>query len=59
MRDLRNIDANGRGKSKEFGFVTFTNHENAIHALRTLNNNPDIFTPAKVHIPHPSHNHAI
>lgn len=48
MRDLRNVDASGKGKSKEFGFVCFTSHENALHALRSLNNNPDIFTPAKV-----------
>ena len=48
MRDLRNVDASGKGKSKEFGFVCFTSHENALHALRALNNNPDIFTPAKV-----------
>ncbi|KAE8745325.1 hypothetical protein FOCC_FOCC008011 [Frankliniella occidentalis] len=47
MRDLRNVDASGKGKSKEFGFVCFTNHENALHALRALNNNPDVFTSAK------------
>lgn len=47
MRDLRNVDSSGRGKSKEYGFVTFTRHENALQALRGLNNNPDIFTPAK------------
>ncbi|KAK3927731.1 RNA-binding protein 28 [Frankliniella fusca] len=47
MRDLRNVDANGKGKSKEFGFVSFTNHENALQALRALNNNPDVFTSAK------------
>ncbi|XP_034241050.1 RNA-binding protein 28 [Thrips palmi] len=47
MRDLRNVDANGIGKSKEFGFVTFTTHESALHALRSLNNNPNTFTPVK------------
>ncbi|KAJ9592493.1 hypothetical protein L9F63_015909, partial [Diploptera punctata] len=47
MRDIKNVDAEGIGKSKEFGFVSFTRHENALQALRYLNNNPDIFTPAK------------
>uniref|UniRef100_A0ABM1J0J7 RNA-binding protein 28-like n=1 Tax=Polistes dominula TaxID=743375 RepID=A0ABM1J0J7_POLDO len=47
MRDLKNIDANGVGKSKEFGFVTFTKHEDALRALRAINNNPKIFTPYK------------
>lgn len=45
MRDLRNVEANGLGKSKEYGFVSFTSHENALTALRSLNNNPNIFTP--------------
>ncbi|KAJ8982641.1 hypothetical protein NQ317_019042, partial [Molorchus minor] len=43
MRDLRNMDANGVGKSKEYGFVAFTKHEHALMALRNLNNNPNIF----------------
>ncbi|XP_015599445.1 RNA-binding protein 28 [Cephus cinctus] len=47
MRDLRNVDANGVGKSKEFGFVTFTNHEDALKALRSINNNPNVFSPNK------------
>lgn len=47
MRDLKNIDANGVGTSKEFGFVTFTKHEDALRALRAINNNPKIFTPYK------------
>ncbi|KAI4495694.1 hypothetical protein M0802_008529 [Mischocyttarus mexicanus] len=47
MRDLKNIDAKGVGKSKEFGFVTFTKHEDALRALRAINNNPNIFTPYK------------
>ncbi|XP_063913163.1 RNA-binding protein 28-like [Zophobas morio] len=44
MRDMRNMDASGVGKSKEFGFVTFARHEDAIAALRSLNNNPKIFS---------------
>ncbi|KAJ8675423.1 hypothetical protein QAD02_011209, partial [Eretmocerus hayati] len=47
MRDLKNIDGNGVGKSKEYGFVAFTNHEDALKALRSINNNPTIFTKAK------------
>jgi RNA recognition motif-containing protein len=48
MRDLKNVDANKVGKSKEYGFVSFTTHEDALQALRSLNNNPNIFTKAKV-----------
>ncbi|VEN45461.1 unnamed protein product [Callosobruchus maculatus] len=47
MRDMRDLDANGVGKSKEYGFVTFTKHEHALKALRSLNNNPNIFSPQK------------
>lgn len=47
MRDLKNIDSKGIGKSKEYGFVTFTKHEDALKALRAINNNPNIFTPHK------------
>lgn len=31
-------------KSKEFGFVSFAKHEDALLALRNINNNPEIFT---------------
>ncbi|CAL1689512.1 unnamed protein product [Lasius platythorax] len=44
MRDLKNVDATGKGKSKEYGFVTFTTHEDALKALRSVNNNPNIFS---------------
>ncbi|XP_033218547.1 RNA-binding protein 28-like [Belonocnema kinseyi] len=47
MRNLRKPDANGVGESKEYGFVTFTMHEDALKALRSLNNNPNIFTKNK------------
>lgn len=47
MRDLRNVDSQGIGKSKEYGFVTFTKHEHALNALRSLNNNPNIFSVSK------------
>ncbi|XP_018324265.2 RNA-binding protein 28-like [Agrilus planipennis] len=45
MRDMRSVDANGFGKSKGFGFVSFTTHEDALKVLRSLNNNPNIFSP--------------
>lgn len=47
MRNMRDVDSKGIGKSKEFGFVSFTQHEHALKALRALNNNPNIFTPHK------------
>lgn len=47
MRDMRNLDHKGVGTSKEFGFVTFSTHEHALAALRSLNNNPNIFSAAK------------
>ncbi|XP_024883836.1 RNA-binding protein 28-like [Temnothorax curvispinosus] len=47
MRDLKNVDATGKGKSKEYGFVTFTTHEDALKALRSINNNPNIFSKSR------------
>ncbi|XP_071452527.1 RNA-binding protein 28 [Hetaerina americana] len=47
MRNLKNIDADGVGQSKGYGFVSFTKHEHALQALRNINNNPDIFSPDK------------
>ncbi|XP_022903891.2 RNA-binding protein 28 [Onthophagus taurus] len=47
MRNLRNVDARGVGKSKEFGFATFATHEDALKVLRSLNNNPNIFSVTK------------
>lgn len=50
MRDMQNIQLDGRGKSKGFGFVGFKDHEPALAALRKVNNNPNIFNPAQVFI---------
>lgn len=47
MRDLKSVDSKGVGKSKEFGFVTFLRHEDALRALRSLNNNPNVFSVHK------------
>lgn len=49
MRNLRKPDANGIGESKEYGFVSFTSHEDALKALRSVNNNPNIFSKQKVY----------
>lgn len=48
MRDLKNFDGQGVGLSKGHGFVTFSEHEDALKALRSINNNPKIFNGAKV-----------
>lgn len=50
MRDLKNVDATGKGKSKEYGFVAFTTHEDALKALRSINNNPNIFSKSRVRL---------
>lgn len=47
MRDRRNVGADGVGISKQYGFVSFTKHENALTALRNLNNNPNVFSNNK------------
>lgn len=50
MRDLKNLDATGRPVSKEYGFVTFTSHEDALKSLRNINNNPNVFSKNRVRI---------
>ncbi|CAA9997881.1 unnamed protein product [Nesidiocoris tenuis] len=44
-RIMKTINDAEVGKSKGYGFVTFRRHEDALQALRWINNNPDIFTP--------------
>lgn len=44
MKDLRNLDENGKPVSRGYGFVSFTKHEHALAALRNVNNNPEVFT---------------
>lgn len=48
MRDLKNVDMKAVGKSKEYAFVSFTTHDDALQALRSINNNPNVFTPKRV-----------
>ncbi len=48
MRDLKTVGEGNVHPSKGFGFVTFSNHEDAMLALRNINNNPNIFTKDKV-----------
>eukprot|EP00792_Barthelona_sp_PAP020_P005163 TRINITY_DN2531_c0_g1_i1.p1 TRINITY_DN2531_c0_g1~~TRINITY_DN2531_c0_g1_i1.p1 ORF type:complete len:772 (+),score=253.14 TRINITY_DN2531_c0_g1_i1:2081-4396(+) len=40
MRDDRKTDIDGNLRSRQFGFVEFTDHIHALCALRHLNNNP-------------------
>jgi len=47
IRDLNKLGKNGVGASKEYGFVSFANHEDAMEALRSMNNNPGVFTKDK------------
>jgi len=48
MYDKKPIRGQVMGKSLGYGFVEFIEHEQALQALRHLNNNPDIFGPQKV-----------
>lgn len=42
MRDNKSTPS--QSKSKGFGFLSFSRHEDALTVLRKLNNNPDIFS---------------
>lgn len=44
VREKDRFDKDGKPASKGFGFVEFRKHEDALRALRFLNNNPDIFS---------------
>ncbi|VDK84725.1 unnamed protein product [Litomosoides sigmodontis] len=43
-RDKSKLSASGEALSRGFGFVNFLNHQDALSAMKHLNNNPDIFT---------------
>merc|ERR1711874_785553 len=47
IRDLNKLGQNGVGDSKGYAFVSFAAHEDALEALRSMNNNPGIFTKDK------------
>ncbi|ELU03655.1 hypothetical protein CAPTEDRAFT_219142 [Capitella teleta] len=47
MRDMDRLNTAGKGKSRGYAFVNFEAHEHALKALRTLNNNPAVFTDIK------------
>ncbi|XP_018495264.2 RNA-binding protein 28 [Galendromus occidentalis] len=44
MLNMKRLGPDGKGTSKGFGFVNFSKHEDALKALRHVNNNPEIFT---------------
>ena len=52
MRDLKAVGDGKTHPSKGYGFVAFVRHEDALHALRNINNNPTIFSTEKVHLVH-------
>jgi len=48
MRDLSRIGASGTGKSRGYAFINFTEHNDALRALKATNNRPEIFGNNKV-----------
>ncbi|XP_070498236.1 RNA-binding protein 28 [Chironomus tepperi] len=44
MRENKPTPTHPKGKSKGFGFLSFSRHEDALAVLRKLNNNPEIFS---------------
>lgn len=44
MRENKPTAGDPEGKLKGFGFISFKKHEDALNALRKLNNNPEIFS---------------
>lgn len=50
MRNLKKVDPKGQAISKEYAFITFKQHEDALKALRAINNNPNIFNANKVNL---------
>lgn len=44
MRENKPSAGYPKGKPKEFGFLSFKTHEEALAVLRKLNNNPKVFS---------------
>ena len=47
LYDPTRPDAEGKPRSRGIGFVEFDDHEHALAALRSLNNNPETFTASR------------
>lgn len=47
MRNLKQVDNDGKPLSRGYGFVSFSEHEHALSALRSVNNNPTLFSVQK------------
>ncbi|EDO29400.1 predicted protein [Nematostella vectensis] len=45
MRSKERLDSSGKGRPLGFAFIEFTNHKEALAALRATNNNPELFGP--------------
>ena len=43
MRSKERVDKSGKGRSLGYAFIEFESHDCALTALRSLNNNPDVF----------------
>jgi len=48
MRDLSRVGPSGVGKSRGYAFINFTEHSDALRALKATNNRPEIFGGNKV-----------
>jgi len=48
MRDLSRVGASGIGKSRGYAFISFTDHGDALTALKAINNRPGILGDNKV-----------
>lgn len=43
MRSKERLDSSGKARSLGYGFIEYTNHRDALAALRATNNNPQLF----------------
>eukprot|EP00041_Stephanoeca_diplocostata_P025983 m.692617 g.692617 ORF g.692617 m.692617 type:complete len:989 (+) comp22866_c0_seq1:172-3138(+) len=47
VRSKDRVGTNGKLRSKGFGFLEFSEHSDALYAVRRLNNNPNLFASTK------------